>query len=79
MLLAFGMLFPNQPVYIWFIPVPVKAKWLVVGYGVLELVYGLGGVADNVAHFAHLGGMLVGIIMILYWKKKGTFNGHWFF
>lgn len=78
-LLAFGMLFPNQPVYIWFIPVPVKAKWLVVGYVVLELFYGLGGIADNVAHFAHLGGMLVGFIMILYWKKKGTFNGHWFF
>lgn len=78
-LLAFGMLFPNQPVYIWFIPVPVKAKWLVLGYGVLELAYGLGGVADNVAHFAHLGGMLIGFVMILYWKKKGTFNGHWFF
>lgn len=78
-LLAFGMLFPNQPVYIWFIPIPVKAKWLVVGYGVLELAYGLGGVADNVAHFAHLGGMLIGLVMILYWKKKGTFNGHWFF
>lgn len=78
-LLAFGMLFPNQPVYLMFIPVPIKAKWLVVGYGVLELFYGLGGVADNVAHFAHLGGMLVGIIMILYWKKKGTFNGRWFF
>lgn len=78
-LLAFGMLFPNQPVYIWFIPVPVKAKWLVVGYGALELFYGIGGVADNVAHFAHLGGMLVGLVMILYWKKKGTFNGHWFF
>lgn len=78
-LLAFGMLFPNQPVYIWFIPVPVKAKWLVVGYAVLELSLGIGGVADNVAHFAHLGGMLVGLVMILYWKKKGTFNGHWFF
>ena len=76
-LLAFGMLFPNQPIFIWFIPVPVKAKWLVVGYVVMELAYGLGGVADNVAHFAHLGGMLVGLVMILYWKKKGTFNGHW--
>ncbi|MDE6498724.1 MAG: rhomboid family intramembrane serine protease [Muribaculaceae bacterium] len=77
-LLAFGMLFPNQPIYIMFIPVPVKAKWLVVGYGVIELAYGLGGVADNVAHFAHLGGMVVGLAMIIYWKKKGTFNGHWF-
>ena len=78
-LLAFGMLFPNQPIYIMFIPVPIKAKWVVVGYAALELLYGIGGVADNVAHFAHLGGMLIGLVMILYWKKKGTFNGHWFF
>ncbi|MDE6541188.1 MAG: rhomboid family intramembrane serine protease [Muribaculaceae bacterium] len=78
-LLAFGMLFPNQPIYMWFIPVPIKAKWFVAGYGLLELSLGLGGVADNVAHFAHLGGMLIGLVMILYWKKKGTFNGRWFF
>ncbi|MCM1032824.1 MAG: rhomboid family intramembrane serine protease [Odoribacter sp.] len=78
-ILAFGMLFPNQPVYLFFIPVPIKAKWLVIGYGVLELTMGLGNTVDNVAHFAHLGGMIAGIILILYWKKKGVFNNHWFF
>lgn len=78
-ILAFGMLFPDQPIYLFFIPVPIKAKWVVIGYGVLELVYGLGSTADNVAHFAHLGGMIAGVLLILYWKKKGVFNNHWFF
>lgn len=77
-ILAFGMLFPNQPIYLFFIPVPIKAKWVVIGYGVLELSLGLGSVADNVAHFAHLGGMIAGVILILYWKKRGVFNNHWF-
>lgn len=78
-ILAFGMLFPNQPVYLFFIPVPIKAKWLVIGYGIIELTSGLGNMVDNVAHFAHLGGMIAGVILILYWKKKGVFNNHWFF
>lgn len=78
-LLAFGFLFPNMPVYIFFIPVPVKAKWLVIGYAVIELLYGVGGSADGVAHFAHLGGMIFGFLLLLYWKKKGVFNNHWFF
>ena len=71
-LLAFGMLFPNMPLYILFIPVPVKAKYYVIGYGLLELYLGVANrVGDNVAHFAHLGGMLFGIVLILLWKKKG--------
>ncbi len=78
-LLAFGFLFPNMPVYIFFIPFPVKAKWLIIGYFVLELVYGITGSADGVAHFAHLGGMIFGFLMLLYWRKKGVFNNHWFF
>ena len=78
-LLAFGFLFPNLPVYIFFIPVPVKSKWLIIGYFVLELVYGISGSADGVAHFAHLGGMIFGFLLLLYWKKKGVFNNHWFF
>lgn len=79
-ILAFGMLFPNQPLYLMFIPVPVKAKYMVLGYGVLELLMGIGNSsADNVAHFAHLGGMIAGVALILYWKKKGVFNNHWFF
>lgn len=78
-LLAFGFLFPNLPVYIFFIPVPVKAKWLVIGYFVLELIYGMSGTADGVAHFAHLGGMIFGFLMLWYWKRKGVFTNHWFF
>jgi membrane associated rhomboid family serine protease len=78
-ILAFGMLFPNQPMYIWFIPIPIKAKWLVIGYAVIELTTGVSATADGVAHFAHLGGMIIGLIMILYWKKKGVFNNQWFF
>lgn len=68
-LLAFGMLFPNSLIYIYF-AIPVKAKWLVMGYGALELYSGLANnPGDNVAHFAHLGGMLFGFILIKYWKK----------
>lgn len=68
-LLAFGMLFPNALIYVYF-AIPVKAKWLVIGYGALELYSGLANSAgDNVAHFAHLGGMLFGFILIKYWKK----------
>lgn len=78
-ILAFGMLFPNQPIYLFFIPVPIKAKWVVIGYGVIELTQGLTGAANDVAHFAHLGGMIAGVALILYWKKKGIFNNHWFF
>lgn len=78
-ILAFGMLFPNQPLYLFFVPVPIKAKYMVIGYGVLELLLGLGSAGDNIAHFAHLGGMIAGIALILYWKKKGVFNNHWFF
>lgn len=77
-ILAFGMLFPNQPIYLYF-AVPVKAKWIVIAYAAIELFTGLGNKVDNVAHFAHLGGMIAGVILILYWKKKGVFNNHWFF
>lgn len=79
LLLAFGMTFPNAPIYIMFIPIPIKAKYMVIGYGVLELVFGISGSADGVAHFAHLGGMLFGIFMILYWKKKNKNNNGFYF
>jgi membrane associated rhomboid family serine protease len=73
LLLAFAMIFPNIPLYIMFIPIPIKAKYMAIGYGVLEFFLGMGNRAgDNVAHFAHLGGMLFGIFLILYWRKKGT-------
>jgi membrane associated rhomboid family serine protease len=70
LLLAFGMMFPNSMIYLYFL-VPIKAKWFVIGYAVIELLNGLGASGDHVAHFAHLGGMLVGLIIILIWKKKG--------
>lgn len=73
-LLAFGVLFPNMPLYIMFIPIPIKAKWAVIGYGLLELFFGMTGAMDNVAHFAHLGGMLFAAIVLFYWKKKGFFD-----
>lgn len=75
LLLAFGMMFPNSLIYVYF-AIPVRAKWFVLGYGLLELFSGLSNrPGDNVAHFAHIGGMLVGLAIILYWKKKGHFYG----
>ena len=72
-LLAFGMIFPNIPLMIIPFPFPIKAKYLVIGYGLLELWLGVANRSgDDVAHFAHLGGMLFGIIMILYWRKKNN-------
>lgn len=68
-LLAFGMLFPNSQMFIFPLPFPIKAKYFVIGYAVLEFFLGLGG-GDGVAHFAHLGGMLFGLILIIYWRKK---------
>lgn len=73
-LLAFAMIFPNMPLYIFFIPIPIKAKWMVLGYGVLELFYGVTGLQSGVAHFAHLGGMIVALLLIIYWRKKGEIN-----
>jgi len=69
-LLAFGMMFPNMLVYIYFL-FPIKAKWIVILYGAIELFSGISNnPSDNVAHFAHLGGMIFGLLLILYWKKK---------
>ncbi len=77
-LLAFGMLFPNAPLYLMFIPIPIKAKWFVLGYGLIELFLGVSASSDGIAHYAHLGGMLVGIILILYCKNKRIGNGGYF-
>ena len=78
-LLAFAMLFPNVEMMIIPIPVPIKAKWLVIGYGVIELIFGVANVSgDNVAHFAHLGGMLFGLLAILYWKRKDRKDGRFY-
>lgn len=74
-LLAFAMIFPNVPLYLFFIPIPIKAKWMVLGYGIIELFFGINGISSSVAHFAHLGGMIFGLIILLYWKHKKTIGG----
>ena len=79
-LLAFAMIFPNVPLYLMFIPIPIKAKYFVIFYGLAELFMGVacfGG--DTVALFAHLGGMLFGYFLIRYWKKKDADNGRYFY
>lgn len=69
-LLAFGMMFPNSLIYLYFF-FPIKAKWFVIGYGAVELFFGIRNSAgDDVAHFAHLGGMIFGFFLIKYWNKK---------
>jgi len=69
-LLAFGMMFPNSLIYVYF-AIPIKAKWFVILYGGLELVSGIfNSQSDNVAHFAHLGGMLFGLVLILIWRRQ---------
>ncbi|MFW6246298.1 MAG: rhomboid family intramembrane serine protease [Tangfeifania sp.] len=71
-LLAFGVLFPNTRLMLLFPPIPIKAKYFVIGYGVLELYLGFSQPGSNVAHFAHLGGMLFGYILIKYWNKTSN-------
>lgn len=68
-LLAFGMLFPNTQLMLLFPPIPIKAKWLVIGYGALELYLAITQPGSNIAHAAHLGGMIFGFILIKYWRK----------
>ena len=70
LLLAYGMLFPNNVMQLIFPPVALKAKWFVLIFGALELLLGLSGRGGHVAHFAHLGGMIFGFFLILYWKKN---------
>lgn len=67
-LLAFGMMWPDSRIYIYF-AIPIKAKYFVIIYGLIELFSGFSSV-DNVAHFAHVGGMLWGLLLILYWRRK---------
>ncbi len=69
LLLAFGMLFPNSVIYIYF-ALPIKAKYFVILYGAIELYSGFADSGGNVAHFAHLGGMIFGFILLKYWKAN---------
>lgn len=71
LLAAFGYLFPNTQLMLLFPPIPIKAKFFVIGYAALELYLGTANhPGDNVAHFAHLGGALIGILLVLYWNKN---------
>jgi len=74
LLLAFGMMFPNRTIMPLFPPIPMKAKTFVAVYGGLELVLGVTGTQSGVAHFAHLGGMLGGYLMIRYWRGQSPFG-----
>ena len=71
LLLAFGLMHPNNVIYVMPLPFPIKAKWFVIGYAVLELVLGSSGLSTGIAHFAHIGGMLWGLVLLLVWKKQG--------
>jgi len=71
-LLAFGVLFPNTQLMLLFPPIPIKAKYFVIGYGAIELYLAVTQPGSNIAHAAHLGGMLFGYILIRYWKKTTT-------
>jgi len=78
LLLAFGMLFPNSLIYLYFF-IPMKAKWFVIIFGAIELISGFMDTGGNVAHFAHLGGMAFGFLIIIYWNKKDKKQkiNHW--
>ena len=70
-LIGFAMLYPQARLILIFPPIPVKAKWLVIIFAAIELVFGINGSQDGVAHFAHLGGMLFGWLLIRWWRKHG--------
>ena len=68
-LLAYGLAFPNRTIMLLFPPIPMKAKYCVVIYGVIELYFGVSGHMPGVAHFAHLGGMLFGFLLLQFWRR----------
>mgnify|MGYP003307290552 FL=1 len=78
-LLAFGMLFPETRMFVFPLPFPIKAKFFVIGYAVIELFSGFGSSGDGIAHFAHLGGMIFGFLLIMYWRKKNRNNGQFYY
>lgn len=78
-LLAFGMLFPRERMFVFPLPFPIQARFFVIGYALIELYSGVANnPGDNVAHFAHLGGMIFGFILIIYWRKKNRNNGTYY-
>jgi membrane associated rhomboid family serine protease len=71
-IIGYAMLFPESKLTLIFPPVTLSAKWMVIIFAALELLFGITGTVVSVAHFAHLGGMLFGWLLIKYWRKKGT-------
>lgn len=71
LLLGFAFTFPDMPLYLFFIPIPIKAKYMVLGYGILEFFLGISGAQSTVAHFAHLGGLIFGFLLIMWWRYSG--------
>lgn len=70
-LLAFGFMFPQEKLFLFFIPIPIPARVFVVIYGVIELIGGVANFSwDNIAHFAHLGGLIAGLVVVLIWRKQ---------
>lgn len=75
LIVAFGFLFPNKELYLFLLPIPIKAKYFVVMMAIMDLFGGFGNVpGDNIAHFAHLGGMIFGLILLLIWREKQLHN-----
>ncbi len=73
-LLAFGMMFPNRTIMLLFPPIPMQAKYFVLIFGAIEFLSGIMRTSSGIAHFAHLGGMLVGFILIKMWRIKRSFE-----
>ena len=78
LLLAFGLLHPNALISLIFPPITLKAKWFVIIYGVLELLLGVTGSMSNVAHFAHLGGMFWGWLLLLWWRHQARKHNNYY-
>ncbi|MBQ5896715.1 MAG: rhomboid family intramembrane serine protease [Bacteroidaceae bacterium] len=74
-LLGFAMTFPNEKMFVFLLPFPIKAKFFVIGYAAIELLLGFTNSNDGIAHFAHLGGMLFGLLLILFWRNKHKIGG----
>ena len=76
-LLAFGVLFPNVRIFLLIPPIPIKAKWFVIIFGLIEVYLGFMQSGSGVAHFAHVGGMLFGYLLLRYWKRNGSIRQYY--
>jgi membrane associated rhomboid family serine protease len=76
-MIAFGYLYANMPMNLLFIPFEIKAKYLVAFLFIMEFVYGIKRTSTGVAHFAHLGGAITGLIIVLLWHNQGKFKRGW--